>query len=292
MTGYGIAQKQVLSKRGKLEFSVEVRTVNSKFLDLNLRSSRSYVVFDSMVSEKIRQRLKRGRVDFTLNARVLEGADREISANIPQARAVKAALEEVQKNLNLSGSVQLSDLLEFPEWIQSKDASVDQTEEWPLLETVVDEALSQCIASRRKEGEKLHSFIKKQKDDFTVGYQRIRSQADQFLKDLRLRAKERIQSLFDTQGFEPQRLEQEVALWTARSDVQEELDRLQHHLQTFDQMMTSDQEIGRRLEFVLQEIHREVNTLGTKCPDAKLTPVIIEMKTCLERIREQIQNVE
>jgi len=292
MTGYGISQATAITKRGKLEFSVEVRTVNSKFLDLNLRSPRPYVVFDSAISEKIRERFKRGRIDFTLNARVLEGPEREIIVNLAQAQAVKVALEEVQQKLQLSDPVQLANLLEFPEWIQSRDASINQAEEWPHLEKTIQEALEQCTKTRRAEGAKLHSFIQTQRKDFGVGYEKVRLQEDHLLRDLRTRAKERVLALFDSQGFDPHRLEQEIALWTARSDVKEELDRLQHHLQTFDQMMGLDQEVGRRLEFILQEIHREVNTLGTKCPDPKLTPVIIEMKTCLERIREQIQNVE
>lgn len=292
MTGFGTSQGHFSLKRGKIELSVEIKTVNSKYLDLNVRLPRPYSAFDADIGALVRMHLKRGRVDLNINVRTLEGADREWQVNTAQADAVRKALQSVQSTLQLKGDVTLSDLMNFPEWLQSSDVPIDKATEWPAIETVVTDALSKVTGVRVEEGRSLYAAIYEHRRRFEEAFDSIRKQHDKFVDILRDRLRERVLTLHGKEGIDSIRLEQEITLWTAKSDVKEEVDRLNHHLNTFDQLMKEGREVGRKLEFVIQEMQREVNTLGTKCPDAKLMPVIIELKTCVERIKEQIQNVE
>ncbi len=292
MTGYGVAQDIYQIGRGKLEIGVEIRTVNSKFLDIHLRSPRPYVVFDAKIQELIRQTFKRGRVDLNLSVRMLDGADRQVQVNHAQVKALQAALMEVHQSLRLEPKVGISELLQFPEWLQTKEVDVNESEEWPHLAKVISAAASKVLVARQSEGKSLHTVLLKHRQTFGESYQQVKAANDTLMASVVQRARDRVKELFQGQTFDPQRLEQEVVLWAARSDFREELDRIEHHLETMDDLFRTTGEVGRKLEFVLQELHRETNTLGSKCPDAKTTPVVIEMKTCIERMREQIQNVE
>jgi uncharacterized protein (TIGR00255 family) len=292
MTGFGVACQSFKSRRGQLEISVEIRTVNSKFLDINIKSPRAYFSFDTDIGRVIRGFMKRGRVDVNVSMRVLDGTLEEVVINIPQAEKLHKALSSVREKFKIEREVQLGDLLKIPDWIESKETNFDLKEELGFVKMVVEDAIKQVIDSRKKEGKALEAVIEGHRDVLGEGLEKVGRLHDSLLQNLRDRMRERVKSLYGSDGFDPHRLEQEIVLWIARSDFREELDRIRHHLETFDKLIDSQGELGRKLEFLTQELHREVNTLGSKCPDAKVTPTIIEMKTAIERIREQIQNIE
>lgn len=292
MTGFGSGSKVFKGSRGEIEITAEIKTVNSKYLDIACRSPRAYVSFDNEIARFIRSHLRRGRVDVSVSMRVVEGLAEEVTVNHEQARALHKALEDVRKKLKFETELTLSDLMKFPDWIASKEVAVNKDEEWDFLKKVLEMALKQVLSAREKEGRALEDFIETQRDKFGETLEQIARMHEGLLRNLRERTKERVRNLHGMDGFDPHRLEQEVVLWVARADFQEELDRIRHHLETFDKLTATDGEVGRKLEFLVQELHREVNTLGSKCPDASVTPLIIELKSCIERIREQIQNVE
>jgi uncharacterized protein (TIGR00255 family) len=292
MTGFGTATEVFKGRRGSLEISVEIRTVNSKFLDISIRSPRIYVPLDSEVSKFIRGFMKRGRVDVNISSRVLDGPAQEIIVNVPQATEVWKALEKVRHELGLKNSVELRDLLSIPDWIEQKDQPIDSKEEWTFIKTVLQSAIEKVLAARKSEGAALHQAITGHKKRFSEVFEKVASRGDAMIAELRERLRTRIKELHGNEGLDPDRLEQEITLWIARSDFREELDRVRLHLTTFDATMAENSEQGRKLEFLVQELHREVNTMGSKCVDAATTPNIIELKTCIERIREQLQNSE
>jgi uncharacterized protein (TIGR00255 family) len=292
MTGFGSASKVFKGSRGEIEITAEIKTVNSKYLDISPRSPRAYVSFDADIARWVRMHLKRGRVDISLSMRILEGIAEEIKVNIEQVKVLSTAFEEVRNKLNLESPITLNDLLKFPDWIASKEVQVNKEEEWEFVKKVLELAMKQVLSSREKEGKALEEIIESQRDKFGEILEKIARMHESLLKNLRERTKDRVKNLHGMDGFDPHRLEQEVVLWISRADFQEELDRIRHHLETFDKLTESDGEVGRKLEFLVQELHREVNTLGSKCPDASVTPLIIELKSCIERIREQIQNIE
>lgn len=292
MTGFGAANQVFILKRGSVEISVEIRSVNAKFLDVSIRSPRTYMSFDSRITKVVREFFKRGRVDVNISSRVLEGSSQEILINLSQAKEVYAALNKVRGELNLKEEVQLQQMLSLPEWIQSKDQNFDAEEEWKSVRAVLQTSLEKVAQARTIEGEALENDIRGHKKRFTEIFERIASDGDAIVKNLRDRLRDRVKELAAPGLIDPSRLEQEIGLWIGRADFREEIDRIRQHLKTFDEILSEPREQGRKLEFLVQELHREVNTLGSKCVDAKVTVLMIDLKTCIERIREQLQNSE
>lgn len=292
MTGYGTASGTFKTKQGSLELHVEMRTVNSKYLDIHLRLPRHFVAQEAQVQKWIKSRLKRGRVDLQVQARMISGASREIVVNFPQVQELHKAYQSVMKRLNLRGEVQLSDLLVHPEWIDLKEPVEATKEEWAALSRGLDRALKQVLAARQREGKAIRDDIMEHVEVYARSFKSIRDQHDDLVDRLRKRTRERFMSLLGDASFDRQRLEHEISIWIARSDFREEIDRIDHHLESLRTWLKTKKEVGRQVEFVIQELQRETNTLGSKCADAQLTPVIVHLKTQIERIREQIQNVE
>lgn len=292
MTAYSVGVDQFKTAGGQIELSLEMKSVNSKYLDLQIRSPRVYLSLDQEIGKRVRSYLRRGRVEIYINRKVLEGKEKELSVNTEQAQALKNAYESVLASSQMKDSVSLLALLQNPDWLQAKDAEIDLEEESKHLYQLLDQQLKKLVEVRKKEGAALEAAILKHRSEFGSLYNGIKNRSTEMVQDLRRRMKERLEQIGADQSFDPQRLEQEVTLWTARADYQEEVDRIEHHLETFDGYMKKTGEVGRRVEFILQELHRELNTTGSKCVDPKTTADVIEMKALIERIREQIQNVE
>lgn len=292
MTAYASETHVFESDFGKIELSAELKTLNSKHLDLQLRSPRLYFPFDKKLGELVRNYFSRGRVELSINRRALEGSFQEISVNLEQARKWHEAFEKLQNEGLFDGSIGLRELLQFPDWLQSKESTQHLDEEWSFLEELAQKVLEKASAEREAEGLAMKEAMKRHIQDFTKVYQEICDQKDELLKAYRERVRERVQTLLHEEKIQPERLEQEISLWIARSDFQEEVDRIDHHRTNLEDYLEKEGSIGRRIEFVIQELQREVNTLGSKCPDAKLTPHIVELKTFVERMREQVQNIE
>ena len=292
MTGYGSSSHVLKGQRGILEISADIRTFNAKFLDIQIRSPRSYSVFDMLMMNFIRNHLRRGRVEVTVCVRLLEGRSREISVNLDQASALYRALHQTADHLGLKEPVSLQTMLALPDWIESREAVPYQEEEWQFLKGVLEKALAGVEDSRRQEGDSLKAAVQNHLHAFQAAFLKIEENHDNLLEAFRQRTMERIKKLLASTPLDAQRLEQEVTVWVARSDFREEIDRISHHLKSFDKILNEGGDVGRRLEFVLQECQREVNTLGTKCPDPQWIQWVVEMKSQMERIREQIQNIE
>lgn len=292
MTAFGARSQLVPLKNQQLELSIEIKTLNSKFLDLQLRLPRVYGAFERNLAALIREQLIRGRVEVNVFRRVLEGPVQEIAVNLSQARALKEALSRVSEELQLSGEVSLQDLLVQPDWLQAKEASVDEAAEWPALQKLVSECLKQVVEVRKEEGQTLRGLIGEHQDQFSKLYQEIKNAHATSLEALRERWRIRLQELSQDQPLDPARREQEIAIWLARSDFQEEIDRIGHHLEVMAKLLKDGREVGRKLDFICQELHREVNTMGSKSDDKLLTQKVVEMKSFLEKIREQVQNIE
>lgn len=292
MTGFGSASDSFRSERGELELIVELKTLNSRFLDISLRSPRGYSALEQKIQKKLREKLKRGRVELYITRRVLEGFSSVPRVNRDQVSALVKSYEDAIEASGLQLDIQLQDLLVFPEWIESPEASLDIEQEWSCLQKVLDRALSAVSESREQEGRSLQKtlsqFVKQMADHLPqISEKNLVSQ-----KAFKDRLKQKILELSEDRSFDPERLEQEVSIWVAKSDYQEEIDRLSHHLDSMQSLCESSSEAGRRFDFLIQEVHRELNTLGSKAVEAPITHQVIEMKSILEKLREQVQNIE
>lgn len=287
MTGFGSADGVV----GEARASVEIRTVNHRFFSPNLKLPSTFARWEGEIRELLRQKIARGHV--TLTARV----DREAAAGpvIDEARLAHyaATLRELQEKLALVGEIDLATLLRLPDVIATPSEEVDPRASEAFI-GIVGKAIDNLIAMRRAEGAQLSAFLLERVEAVEARLGRIESRAPIRLKEQHERVKRTVGELIGGAGADPQRIAQEVAILADKMDIAEELDRFRSHLSAFrDTARSSTSEpVGKRLGFILQEMVREANTIGSKASDAAILEDVIATKEELERIREQVENLE
>jgi len=287
MTGFGAADGTV----GDARASVEIRTVNHRFFSPNLKLPSAFARWEGEIRELLRQKIARGHV--TLTARV----DRQAASSsvIDQARLAQYAteLKELQKKHSLGGEVDLATLLRLPDVVTTPSEEIDSAA-GEALAAIVAKAADNLIAMRRSEGALLAAFLLERIAAVESRLARIETRAPVRLKEQHERVKRTVGELMGAAGADPQRIAQEIAILADKLDVAEELDRFRSHLAAFRetaQSKTADP-VGKRLGFILQEMVREANTIGSKASDAQIQEDVIATKEELERIREQVENLE
>ncbi len=287
MTGFGAADGAV----GESRASVEIRTVNHRFFSPNLKLPSAFSRWEGEIRELLRQRIARGHV--TLTVRV----DREATVGpvIDEVRLAQYAstLKELQKRLALGGEVDLATVLRLPDVITAPSDEVDPAA-GQALAGIVAKAIDNLTAMRRTEGAQLSAFLLDRIQAVEERLARIETRAPLRLKEQHERVKRTVAELIGGAGADPQRIAQEIAILADKLDITEELDRFRSHLNAFRDTVsanTSDP-VGKRLSFILQEMVREANTVGSKANDAPILEDVIATKEELERIREQVENLE
>jgi len=287
MTGFGAADGTV----GDAPASVEIRTVNHRFFSPNLKLPSAFARWEGEIRELLRQKIARGHV--TLTARV----DRQTASGsvIDQVRLAQYAseLKELQKKHSLGGEVDLATLLRLPDVVSTPSEEMDSAA-GEALAAIVAKAADNLIVMRRSEGALLAAFLLERIAAVESRLARIETRAPVRLKEHHERVKRTVGELLGGAGADPQRIAQEIAILADKLDVAEELDRFRSHLAAFRetaQSKTADP-VGKRLGFILQEMVREANTIGSKASDAQIQEDVIATKEELERIREQVENLE
>ncbi|MDP9200635.1 MAG: YicC family protein [Gemmatimonadota bacterium] len=287
MTGFGAADGAI----GEARASVEIRTVNHRFFSPNLKLPSAFARWEGEIRELLRQKIARGHV--TLTARV----DREtaIGPVIDEARLAHyaATLKELQKKLALGGEVDLATVLRLPDVITAPSDEVDPAAGHAFA-GIVSKAIDNLVAMRRAEGTQLSAFLLDRLQAVEDRLGRIEKRAPIRLREQHERVKRTVGELIGGAGADPQRIAQEVAILADKLDIAEELDRFRSHLSAFGDTVrsTTTEPVGKRLGFILQEMVREANTIGSKASDAPILEDVIATKEELERIREQVENLE
>jgi uncharacterized protein (TIGR00255 family) len=287
MTGFGSADGAI----GEARASVEIRTVNHRFFSPNLKLPSSFARWEGEIRELLRQKIARGYV--TLTVRV----DREAATGpvIDEARVAHyaATLRELQKKLALGGEVDLATILRLPDVVASPTDQADPAA-GEALAGIVGKAIDNLITMRRAEGAQLAAFLVERVDAVEARLGRVEKRAPIRLKEQHERVKRTVGELIGGAGADPQRIAQEIAILADKLDVAEELDRFRSHLSAFRETVRSNtsEPVGKRLGFILQEMLRETNTVGSKANDAPILDDVIAIKEELERIREQVENLE
>jgi len=290
MTGFGRAAVDIDKKgRGRTRWLVEIRSVNHRAFDLKIRCPEAEPALEAELSRLVRGSLERGAVTLSVREERPTGG----SVDADAIRDAVSALERVRRDAGIETPVDLATVAAFLALDAGPaGAGLRNEESWPALRTAVGKALSELIASRDAEGAALRG-------DFLARTRRVAGIVDVIEQAAKAvpqrfarRLKERLASLYEAPGYDPARVAQEIALLAERLDVSEELVRLRTHLAHLTTLLDETAPIGRKLDFVLQEIAREINTIGSKAQDAEIGGQVIECKAELEKIREQAQNIE
>lgn len=287
MTGFGKATAQ--SKEFHLD--VTVRAVNGRFLDVKFHGPKIYNVFESEIRRRISQSLLRGTVDVYLNRKVFNGTE-QVLFNEKLAKKWLDGFNGLAKNLGLDEADGAEILLAVPDLTKIEEAHSVSKKEKTTLFNVIDEAVSACVSVRSKEGKTLDADIKKHLKGLSQNLKAIKKKQPEVQKELSKKYQARLQNFMKEESFDEQRLMQELAIQVDKSDINEELQRLEAHLAAIQKLTQSEGTIGKKMDFYAQELLREVNTIGSKSVQANITHMVVESKALIEKYREQVQNVE
>jgi uncharacterized protein (TIGR00255 family) len=288
MTGYGTGSAQ----KDGASVSVEIKTVNHRFLDLHLRISREYQFLEGDVQQLIRGALDRGRVDVNITVQNTVSTVFEINAGL--LKGYLEAVEKLRQDFNFQETPDLKTVLGLPGILQAKDSIQEEgsTVIPELLRAAVKQALDGVLRMRTQEGESLRADMRQNLAVIEENAGRIRDLSSNAAGEHLRKLRERIEQLIPQTGIDPQRLAQEAALIADKCDISEEVARLKSHIEQFYFLMDAGEKAGKKLDFLLQELQREANTILSKSGNLEVSRLAIAIKTDIEKLREQVQNVE
>jgi len=287
MTGYGKGQAG-----GELgTITVEVRSVNHRYGEVSVRMPRQFLALENDVKRVVSSRLKRGKIDVYVQWEALGGATQP-QLDHSLARVYFEAFSKLSKELGTLGQVPLDLVINQKGVLCDQTVELDEEQGRALILGALEAAVTAIDAMRVREGEALVSDLRERRQQVAEWVARISERSPQVVAEYRLKLKARLDQLLEGVEMDEARLAQEVALMADRCDVTEELVRLASHFSQFDEALGLDEAVGRKLDFLMQEMNREVNTIGSKSSDAEVTSLVIRIKAEMEKMREQVQNVE
>jgi uncharacterized protein (TIGR00255 family) len=288
MTGYG--QSEV--RQEAMTLSIEVRSVNHRYLDVALRYPRLYTPLEARIKQRIGAYVSRGRIELKIAQQDGTDEGRAIVLDHALAQQYYHALQRLQAALQLPGTIDLPMLMSLRDIVKVEEATVDVESLWEVLAPGLDVALTALQTMRRQEGAFLCADFRARLHTMGQHIATIRQRVPLVVSDYQQRLQQRIAELFRDIPVDADRLAQETVLFAERSDITEELIRLEAHIQAVMQLFAVEEPVGRKIEFLVQEMHREVNTIGSKSNDTLIAQSVVTLKSELERVREQIQNIE
>lgn len=291
MTGYGRAESVLKGEK----LVVEIRSVNHRSLDISLRLPGILLSLETKIKKKISERFFRGRVDVSvkLNPGGLNLEDEgKFELNLPLIRNYYSLLTLMKQELDLKGEITLDMIAGLKGAIVPSEVELDMEAAWDEIEKTLDNSIDALILMREKEGEAIYGDFLSRLDIIKDCLNSVKSRAPQVVLEYEKRLSERVKELTEGVEIDEARLCQEVAIMAEKSDITEEIVRFESHIGQFHDMLEGSGAVGRKMDFLLQEMHREVNTIGSKSYDTEISSRVIELKNELSRVREQAQNVE
>lgn len=288
MTGYGRGIKSTSA----YSITIDIKSINHRYLEMYLKLPRSYSFLDDKLRRIITTKLSRGKIEITATIEKFINEEVTVKLNRPLLISYFKAIGELNTDFNVNGGPDLSTILNLPDVMQIVQPSEDQEQLEALAEEVLGEAIENLIKMRRLEGGSLAQNLQEKLDvldKFRVQLTELSSKA---VTEYHARLIRRIQELTEGIDIDPNRLAVEVALFADKSDITEELVRIESHLKQIYKTLELNEPIGRKLDFIVQELNREINTIGSKGNDLQISQIVIQFKSELEKIREQIQNIE
>jgi uncharacterized protein (TIGR00255 family) len=289
MTGYGTSKAQ----QKDLKVEVSIRSVNGRFLDTRFHLPREFVPFEADLKKLLNEKILRGTVDIFVNRKnkaIHEAA--EVRVNEELVKKYLAAFQKIAKATKLPPQIHLEVLARMPDVIQVEEKQEVSPQEEKMLKSVFAKACEDCMKEREREGKFLQKELEKLVHDLEKQVSIVAGLREEANRQLQERFEQKVSNRLKGQEMDPQRVTQEIVIQLEKADINEELVRLSEHIKNYKDLLKSAHAEGKKLDFYTQELLREVNTIGSKSQVAKITQAVVEAKTIIERLREQVQNVE
>ena len=288
MTGFGRASA-VLNGR---EIAVELRSVNARYFEYSSRIPRSCSFMDGQLKKLLNSRITRGKVELSLTIQNVDRTDTAVTVDLELARSYQQALRDLAEDLCVKNDLSAGMLARFPDVLAARHADVDEDQLWEDVASVTRQALDRCVEMRAAEGQKMKEDILSRLDYIEECVGKIEAQSAGRVEQYTRRLYEKLRVLLEDRNIDDARVLTEAAIFADKTAVDEETVRLRSHLAQYRSILEMDEPVGRKLDFLTQELNRETNTIGSKCQDLDITRVVVDVKAEIEKIREQIQNLE
>ena len=288
MTGYGRSQQLI----GGRDITVELRAVNHRYFECSVRTPRSYSYLEEKLKSYVQSRVSRGKIDVGVTIQNVEIAATEVQINEPLAEAYLTALREMGKKLDIKDDVTVTAMARFADIFSVRRVQEDEDEIWALVQQVAEEAVDRFLEMRAVEGERLKQDILSRGAHIGEMVEAVKQRSPETLKNYRERLYQKLREVLEDRQIDDARVLTEAAVFADRIAVDEETVRLESHLLSLEQILNSEGAVGRKLDFLVQEINREANTIGSKAQDLEIARVVVDIKSEVEKIREQVQNIE
>jgi len=288
MTGYGSAK----GSSEKLDITVEVRSVNNRYLDCSIKLPRVFNAFEEKLKAIVTDSISRGKVDVYVSIDSSNADNIEIKINRPLVEAYVTALRTIASENALSGDLRVTDITRFPDILQAEKREVNSEELCEEIAAILEAALADLNDMRKREGEKLGKDISARLDEIERLTQIAAVMSPKSVEEYRKKLETRIAEVLQSTTIDESRILTEAAIFADKTAINEETVRLRSHIAQLREMLLSEEPIGRKIDFLVQEFNREANTIGSKGNDTEMAKVIVDLKSEIEKIREQAQNIE
>ena len=288
MTGYGRAVQTIDGR----EITVELRSVNNRYLDCTVKLPRMFSFAEDSVKNRVKAAVSRGKVDVYIGVNAVQTADVQVAVNRPVLESYLAALRQIETEYGVRDDVTVMSLARLPDVFSVEKTQEDEQKLTQDILSVAEEAISRYNAMRETEGAALETDLRGRAATILERVALVEQRSPATVAEYRERLRQKMQEVLQNTAIDEGRILQEAAIYADRIAVDEETVRLRSHLAQLGDMLTKGGAIGRKLDFLLQELNRETNTVGSKCNDLELSNIVVDMKAELEKIREQTQNIE
>lgn len=289
MTSFGRSSSEEGKKRF---FTVEMKSVNSRYLDANIRMPKSLISLEEEIRKMINNSLSRGKVDVFVNLKTYNEGNGVPKVDINLAEGYLQCLKEIEEKLGVKNDISVMQIARLPEVITVVEEEDKIEEIWQEIRPLIEESLNMMISMREAEGNKLKEDILSKITTVEELVSKVEEFADDIPKAFKVKLEERLKELLGNVDIDENRVAMEVCMFADKSTVDEEIIRLRSHINQVRETLKLNEPVGRKLDFIVQEMNRETNTIGSKSSDIKMTNIVIDIKNILEKIREQVQNIE
>lgn len=288
MTGYGHEEGIFGSKR----VVAEIRSVNHRYADYNIKVPRYYGFLEDMARKYVSQYISRGKVDVFISVESYSDTDRQITLNSALAQSYIEALRQMRDEFNLADDISVSSVARFSDIFQSERKEEDADEIWQIVLQALKPALEQFIQMREREGERMAADVRQRGEYMLTLVSDVERRSPERVSEYRERLKSKLMEVLESSDIDEARILTEAAIYADKVAVDEETVRLRSHFAELERILSSGEPAGRKLDFLIQEMNREINTIGSKANDIQTAKIVVELKAELEKMREQVQNIE